>query len=98
MNDSSSLDPLFAHARDLRPDTARAEFAFETRLLARLRGARRPASFGMGLLAWRVMPYLALVVLGLGVIQVETERESQEAEQAASLQNPEAVDLFSTFQ
>jgi hypothetical protein len=98
MNDSSSLDPLFARARALRPDTARAEFAFETRLLARLRGAQKPAHSGMGLLAWRVVPYLALLVLGLGVAQLETSRESQEAEQAASLQNPEAVDLFSTFQ
>ncbi len=31
---------LFAQARELRPDTSRAEFAFETRLCARLREQR----------------------------------------------------------
>lgn len=99
MNDPtfSSLDPLFEQARALRADTTRAEFAFETRLLARLREARPPAHCGIGLFAWRLLPYLALVVLALGVVQVQTERESQQAEQAASLQNPEAVDLFATF-
>ena len=99
MNDSfSSLDSLFARARAVRPDTARAAFAFETRLLARLREKGCPARSGMGLLAWRLLPYLALVVLGLGAFQWQSGHESQEAEQAASLQNPEAVDLFATFQ
>jgi hypothetical protein len=100
VNESSSsfLDSLFARARAARPDTARAEFAFETRLLARLREARQPERSGMGFLAWRVMPYLAVIVLGLGLVQIETGRESQEAEDAASLQNPEMVDLFATFQ
>ena len=99
MNDSfSSLDPLFARARAVRSDTARTEFAFETRLLARLREARTPVRSGMGVLAWRLLPYLALIVLGLGAVQWKTGHESQEAEQAASLQNPEAVDLFATFQ
>jgi hypothetical protein len=102
MNDSAFpsdplLDPLFARARAERRDTSRAEYAFETRLLANL---PRPAEkrTGMGALAWRLLPYLALVVLGLGIIQFETGRDSQDAERAASLQNPETVDLFSTFQ
>ena len=102
MNPSSStpdplLEPLFARARAARPDTARAEFAFETRLLARLREKAAPARAGMGVFAWRLLPFLALVVLGLGVVQVATGSDSQEAEQAASLQNPDAVDLFATF-
>jgi hypothetical protein len=97
MNDSF-LDPFFARARSVRPDTVPAEYAFETRLLARLREKKGPARSGMGLLAWRLSPYLAVVVLGLGAFQWETGHESQEAEQAASLQNPEAVDLFATFQ
>jgi hypothetical protein len=37
------------------------------------------------------------VVLGLGVVQVQADRASQQAQQAASLQNPDAVDLFATF-
>jgi hypothetical protein len=100
MNEPSSsfLDSLFARARTARPDTARAQFAFETRLLARLREARQPERSGMGLLAWRMIPYLAVVVLGLGLVQMETGRESQEAQETASLQNPETVDLFATFQ
>jgi hypothetical protein len=94
---SSSLDPLFARARAARPETTRAEFAFETRLLARLREARAPERSGLGSFAWRLLPYLALVVLGLGVVQVQADRASQQAQQAASLQNPDAVDLFATF-
>ena len=102
MNDSPFqpdplLDPLFARARAERRDTSRAEYAFETRLLANL---PRPAEkrSDMGVLAWRLLPFFALVVLGLGIVQFETGRDSQDAEQAASLQNPETVDLFSTFQ
>ena len=90
------LDPLFARARAERPDTSRAEYAFETRLLARL--PKNGSRSGVGALAWRLLPFFALVVLGLGVAQFEMSRDSQDAEQAASLQNPETVDLFSTFQ
>ena len=79
--DYSSLDALFARARVSRLDTARAEFGFETRLLARLREMRAPARSGIGRFASRLLPY----------------RASQQAEQAASLQNPEAMDLFATF-
>jgi len=101
MNDSSFppdplLDPLFAGARARRPDTARAEYAFETRLLARL--AHRSEGARVGVLAWRLLPFFALVVMVLGICQVETGRTSQEAEQAAALQNPEAVDLFSSLE
>jgi hypothetical protein len=102
MNDSSSspdplLDPLFARARMERPDTSRAEYAFETRLLAKLTSASTRSTGGVGSLAWRLVPYFALVVLGLGALQMESDRQSQEAAQAASLQNPDVVDLFATF-
>jgi hypothetical protein len=90
------LDPLFARARAARPDTSRAEYAFETRLLARL--PKNEARSGIGALAWRLLPFLSLVVLGLGFVQFEMSRDSRDAEQAASLQNPETVDLFSTLQ
>jgi len=102
MNDSPFqpdplLDPLFARARAERPDTSRAEYAFETRLLANLPRPNESRG-GVGALAWRLLPYFALIVLGLGIFQFETGRDSQDAEQAASLQNPETVDLFSSFQ
>jgi hypothetical protein len=90
------LDPLFARARAQRADTARAEYAFETRLLARL--AHRTEGAPVGWLAWRMLPFFALVVVVLGICQVETDRSSQEVEQAAALQNPEAVDLFSSLE
>jgi hypothetical protein len=102
MNDSPFppdplLDPLFARARAARPETARAEYAFETRLLARLPVARTGQPSGLGRLAWRLLPFFALLVLGLGAVQMEFNHQSQEAAQAASLQNPEVVDLFVTF-
>ena len=91
------LDPLFAHARSTRPDTLHAAYAFETRLLANLPAASNRSIAGVGSLAWRLLPYFALVVLGLGALQMESEHQSQEAVQAASLQNPDVVDFFSTF-
>ncbi len=64
------LDRLFAAARRVRPETSRAEFAFETRLLAQLRAGRD----SIGLWGWRLVPWFAAVVgllavangLGLG--------------------------------
>lgn len=103
MNDSSFepdplLDPLFARAREQHATTMRAEYAFETRLLARLREKQNPKRSGIGLLAWRLTPFFALVVLALGIAQFEIGSASQDAEQAASLQNSEAVDLFSSLE
>ena len=102
MNDSPFspdplLDSLFARARAERPDTSRAEYAFETRLLANLQKSGTSRGLSVGRLAWRLVPYFALVVLGLGVLQAEAAHQSQEAAQAASLQNPDVVDLFATF-
>ena len=65
MNDDQ-LNRLFAAARHAPPDTARAELAFETRLLARLRAQRRPAVLWLTW-AWRLAPVFAAIVLGLGV-------------------------------
>ena len=65
MNDEQ-LNKLFAAARQVQPDPARAEFGFETRLLARLRAEReRPALWAAW--TWRLMPACAAVVLVLGV-------------------------------
>lgn len=57
MKPDSELDRLFALARQARPDTARAELAFETRLLARLR-AEAEEREGLGAWAWRLAPWL----------------------------------------
>ena len=58
---SDNLDKLFRIARDSKTDTSRAEFGFETRLLARLRAERsRPV-------VWRLMPVFAAIVIMLGV-------------------------------
>jgi len=63
MNDEQ-LDNLFQAARADRPDTARAEFSFETRLLARLRANRQqPAPWYA--FTWKLMPAFAAVVLAL---------------------------------
>ncbi len=59
MNDEQ-LNKLFAAARQSPPDTARAEFGFETRLTACLR--QEQSSW-----AWRLVPVFAAIVLALGI-------------------------------
>ena len=63
MNDDE-LDQLFARARQVRPETSRAEFAFETRLMANLRDRQRNS---LGLWGWRLAPWFAAAVVTLGV-------------------------------
>ncbi len=63
---SDNLDDLFQAARQAKPDTARLEFGFETRLLARLR-VERAAEAPWYALAWRLAPVFAAVVFALGV-------------------------------
>ena len=75
MNPDSDLDALFHAARAAAPDTARLEFAFETRLFARLREERSASIFAW---AWRLAPFFAVVALAAGwwgrlsIAQVET--------------------------
>jgi hypothetical protein len=54
------LDALLATARTHRPDTSRLEYAFETRLMARLAEERSASVFAW---AWRLCPYFALLAL-----------------------------------
>ena len=69
------LDALFRAARREAPDTARAEFGFETRLMARLREERGTGIFAW---AWKLAPFFAAVALAAGwwgrlsMAQVET--------------------------
>ena len=62
MNDSPDpqLDALFRAARAAAPDTSRAEFGFETRVLARLREERGTTVFSW---AWRLCPFFAVLAL-----------------------------------
>ena len=60
---SDKPDKLFQAARQERPDTSRVEFAFETRLLARLRTPAEPWTAW----TWRLAPVFAAVVLALGI-------------------------------
>jgi hypothetical protein len=75
MNPDPDIDALFRAARNDTPDTSRVEFAFETRLLARLREERGTSIFAW---AWRLAPFFAAVAIAaswwgkLTIAQVET--------------------------
>jgi hypothetical protein len=60
MNPDQKLDALLRAARDAAPDTSAAEFAFETRLLARLREQRGSAWFTVAL---KLSPIFAALVI-----------------------------------
>ena len=100
MNNSSpdpkpDLDALFARARAHRPDTSRAEYGFETRLMARLRERRQPETASLlSLVTWRLMPFFAVCVVALAVWQSESASESAEMAAVAGLNNPVAGDLW----
>ncbi len=74
-NPDSQLDALFQAARGDAPETARVQFGFETRLLARLREEGGSSIFAW---AWRLAPFFAAVALAAGwwgrlsMTQVET--------------------------
>jgi hypothetical protein len=65
MNDEQ-LKKLFQAAREVKPDTSRAEYGFETRLLARLRAEHEPST-PWHAVVWKLMPAFAAIVLALGV-------------------------------
>jgi len=65
MNDDR-LDELFRAARTVKPDTARTEYGFETRLLARLR-AERDQYLPWYTFAWKLIPVFAAIVVMAGV-------------------------------
>ncbi len=90
------LDALFALARVQRPDTGKAEFAFETRLLARIRATRETESV-WAKVSWRLMPFFAACVVALTVWHSEVASEASEAEQIAMTDNPDAVDVWNNL-
>jgi len=71
-NSDSKLDRLFEAARAETCDTSRVEFAFETRLLARLREERSGSVFSW---AWKLAPLFAAIVLGVGLWNRPTATE-----------------------
>jgi hypothetical protein len=91
------LDALFAQARAHRPDTSRAEYGFETRLMARLRAQRQPQSAGSvwAMVSWRMIPLFAACVVALAIWQTETASDATDTDTVASLNNPVAADLWS---
>jgi hypothetical protein len=65
MNDDQ-LNKLFQTARGVKPDTSRAEYGFETRLLTQLRADHVPTT-PWHALVWKLMPAFAAIVVALGV-------------------------------
>jgi len=90
----TDLDALFTLARENRPDTSAAEFAFETRLMARLR-ARPGNSSIWAMVSWRMIPFFATCVVALTLWQAETATDSTDAETLAGLTNPFTAELWS---
>lgn len=59
-NPDLNLDRLFRAARGESLDTSRFEFAFETRLLARLREERNASVFAW---SWKLAPFFAVLAI-----------------------------------
>ena len=83
------LDRLFARLREQRPDTAAAEYAFETRLMARLREKRRADPLSVwASVAWRLCPIFGACVVGLVIWHSEVVNDLEAAEQLVYVANP----------
>jgi hypothetical protein len=95
-NPDADLDALFALARARRPDTSKAEFAFETRLMARLHSHHDNGSM-LAMVAWRLIPFFGAGVAALFLWQAEVTTEATDAAGIAGLQNPETVDLWTSL-
>jgi len=61
-NADHHLDALLAAVRNKTIDTSRAEFGFETRLMARLREDRSPWT-AVAAVAWRLCPFFAALAI-----------------------------------
>jgi hypothetical protein len=92
-NQDSRLDALFALARANRPDTSAAEYAFETRLMARLRARQETASI-WAVVSWRLVPFFGVCVVGLAIWHSQVVTETNETVAMAGMENPATVDLW----
>jgi hypothetical protein len=95
-NSDDGLDALFALARARRADTGKAEYAFETRLMARLRAERESESV-WAKVSWRLVPFFAACVVGMAVWHSEVASEAHLAEQVAMTENADAVDVWNNL-
>ena len=95
-NPDADLDALFALARTHRPDTSAAEFAFETRLAARLRAQKETGSV-WAMVSWRLAPFFAICVVALTFWHAEVVSETNEAEQTCYAENPVALDSWNNL-
>jgi len=75
MNDDR-LNELFRGARSVKPDTTRAEYGFEARLLSRLRTERKEFIPWYGL-AWRLIPALVAIVAAAGLWVIAAPNRSR---------------------
>jgi hypothetical protein len=96
MSEPDPLDALFAAARQCRPDTSRAEFGFETRLMARLRERRQPDSLSLwSVVTWRMVPFFGACAVALALWNSALATQSEELTGASCLQHPDTVLLNS---
>jgi hypothetical protein len=94
MNNSSPdpLDALFAAARAQRPDTSRAEYGFETRLMAWLRERQEPDALSLWLkVTWRMAPLLAVGVVALAIWNFDLASQSDDIIGGDCLQQPDTA-------
>jgi len=90
-NPDDQLDSLFALARAQRRNTSSMEYAFETRLLARLRAEREPSSI-WAMVSWRMMPFFAACVLALAVWREQVVTDTDDVAQAEYLDTTGTLD------
>ena len=87
------LDQLFALARGQPRGAQPGEYAFETRLLARLR-ERQPAADAAAVWArvtWRMVPFFAAAVVALTLWQATLASDASDAAALTSDTNPAAA-------
>ena len=92
----ADLDALFAQTRARRPDTSKAEYAFESRLLARLREERETSAI-WAMVSWRLAPLFAVGVLALTLWHAQIVMETNDAEQVAYVENPGPLDSWNNL-
>jgi hypothetical protein len=89
------LDSLFAQMRTRRTNTSSMEYGFETRLMARLRERKNSGSV-WALVSWRMMPFFAACMLMLVVWREQEITATDDAAQAAYLENSTTLESANT--
>jgi hypothetical protein len=93
MNDPE-LNAIFARARLRRVDTSRQKYAFETRVMARIKEEGEPSVGAIwAKVSWRMFPIFATCVLALAILQSHMDRVTDETSALSALENPEGIVL-----